>query len=112
MGPVSPVKRRKPLEDCVELALFPAAVGKAPAKGPRTGEEAATKRVRPIGYAPCPRCSKARAAVIHSGSHSVWKAHTLTTWGGCPLPCAASGVSLCTLPAVVEAGAAPLSCPH
>lgn len=105
-------RARKPLEGCTELTMFPAAAGKAPAKGPRTGEEAATRRVRPVGYAKCPRCSKAKLGAVPSGSHVVWREHVYRTWGGCPITCPASGVSLCTLPAVVEAGATPLSCPH
>lgn len=100
----------RPVDPLGTIPLFPARAAKPSGKGPRTGEEAATKPTRPIGYAPCPRCSKARAAVIHSGSHSVWKSHTLTTWGGTPLPCAASGVALCALPAKLEPGAAPLGC--
>lgn len=94
------------------IALFPASAGKAPQRSSARAGEAAAKPIRPLGYAPCPRCTKAKLAVVPTGVHVVWKPHTLTTWGGTPLPCAASGVALCTLPAKLEPGASPLGCVH
>jgi hypothetical protein len=93
------------------IPLFPAAAGKPP-KGPRAAQETAAKPVRPIGHAKCPRCSRGRAAVVQGGSHAIWKPHDYRTWSGAPLPCAASGVALCALPAKLEPGSAPLGCSH
>lgn len=101
----------RPVDPLGTLPLFPAPAGKPP-KASRAAQEGSARPARPLGHAHCPKCLKGRAAVIAEGSHTIWKPHTLTTWGGTPLPCAASGVALCTLPAKLEPDAAPLNCPH
>ena len=60
------------------------------------------KAMRSIAWSPCPKCTAKRVGVVRLNDHLVWRHHWFVTWSGAALPCPATGIALCQLPAPAD----------
>jgi len=75
--------------------------------------EATKSTTRSVRQGKCPACMAPKTGLVASGVHLVWRAHSLTTWGGTPIACRTSGVAVCVAPErnpLVQHD--PARCPH
>lgn len=82
-------------------------------EGSAPGTESQQKSVRSVAWGRCPGCHTYKAiGLVPQGEHLAWRLHSVMTYGGARVTCAASGQRLCDQPAKQLPGvkAEPVKC--